>query len=290
MLVCAAVARAALENVPLPTSPPNRSRDPIAKAMGALAWMVQDSAPDVGVRELAAGISVSPSSAHRLLSALVEVGFVRKNPETARYSLGLEFLRLCHAATARLPITQLALPHLTDLADACSETVLLGIYDRERAQVMFAATVDAPHPLRYIIELNTWLPLHAGSSGLAIMAFLPEAEVEALIAAPGGIAQVTSETVTDPVALKKMLLEVRKRGYAITHGQRIHGAVGIAAPFLSGRGEVLGDVVVTIPEQRFDPAREKEISELVMACARKVSAEFGHDRNAIPDSRQSQHN
>lgn len=274
--------------MPLPTSPPSKSRDPIAKAMGALTWMVQDSAQDVGVRELAAGVGVSPSSAHRLLSALVEVGFVSKNPETARYSLGLEFLRLCHAATARLPITQLALPHLTDLADACSETALLGIYDRERGQVMFTATVDAPHPLRYIIELNTWLPLHAGASGLAIMAFLPEAEADAIITATGGMAEVTPETLTDPVALEQMLVQVRKRGYAITHGQRIRGAVGIAAPFLSGRGEVLGDVVVTIPEQRFDPAREKNVSELVVACARSISAEFGHDWDATSDGRQPQ--
>lgn len=254
-----------------------KSRDPIAKALGALTWMIQDASDDVGVRELAAAVGVSPSSAHRLLSALVEVGFVRKKSETARYALGLEFLRLCHIATARLPIRQAAMPHVNQLADACSETVLLGVYDPAQHQVMFAARVDAPHPLRYVIDLNVWLPIHAGASGLAIMAMLAESEVDAIIA-ESGMAAITDATLTDPAQLKEQLAQVRARGYALTHGQRIQGAVGISAPFFSAQGDVLGDIVVTVPEQRFEAAREASIAEMVMVCAENTSAEFGGSR------------
>src|SRR5690554_5224126 len=114
-----------------------KDRDPISKALKALAWLVQETEDDVGVRELAVALGISPSSAHRLLTALTEVGFVRQDERTARYSLGLEFLRLCHLTTARMPIRQAALPHMHTLAEQCGETVLLGLYDRERHQMMF---------------------------------------------------------------------------------------------------------------------------------------------------------
>jgi DNA-binding IclR family transcriptional regulator len=249
-----------------------KDRDPIAKALSALTWLVEDDSPDVGVRELAAALNVSPSSAHRLLSALVEVGFARRDEKTARYSLGLEFLRLCHITTARLPIRQLALPHMTQLAEQCGEMVLLGVYDREMQSMMFGASVDAPHPLRYVIELNAWLPVYAGASGIAIMAFLPDDEIEAIIR--HGVTAVTEHTLTDVEALREEVRRTRERGYAFTRGQRIRGAIGVGAPIFGSDGDVLGDICVTIPEQRFDAAREQSLAELVIGCANAVSSEF----------------
>ncbi len=250
-----------------------RDRDPISKALAALKWLVEDDAPDVGVRELASALNVSPSSAHRLLNALVASGFVHQDPATSRYSLGLEFIRISRIAASRITISKIALPHMARLAEKCGETVLLCIYDSERKQMMFVEALDSPHALRYIIELNSWQPVFAGASGQAIMAFLPDDEITEII--DRGVWAVSDQTLTDPAALRKNLETIRSTGYARTRGQRIRGAVGLSAPVFGSGGEVLGAICLTIPDQRFDPAQEQSLAEMVMACARVVSSDIG---------------
>src|SRR5919199_5881785 len=146
---------------------------PVKGDLRVLSWLIQEPSGSAGVREVAVALGISPSSAHRLLAALVEEGFVRQDAETSRYSLGIELYRLANIAAAKAPIRRAALKHMQRLVDACNETALLRIYSDLRQEMMFAAQVESQHPLRYVIELNRWLPLHVGASGLAILAFLP---------------------------------------------------------------------------------------------------------------------
>jgi DNA-binding IclR family transcriptional regulator len=154
-----------------------------------------------------------------------------------------------------------ALPILKQLVDECNETAILGLYDSTRQQMVFAASVESPHPLRYVLEFNQWMPLHVGASGLAILAFLPVEERGQIIRRAG----------VDADGLTAQIESIRSKGYAYTRGQRIPGAVGIAAPIRESRRGVIGDLVVTIPDQRFDPQREPELASLVMKFADQVS-------------------
>jgi DNA-binding IclR family transcriptional regulator len=61
------------------------------------------------------------------------------------------------------------------LVDSCNETALLGVYDPAQQQMMLALSVDSTHTLRYAVELNSWVPVHAGASRLAILSFLDDA-------------------------------------------------------------------------------------------------------------------
>ncbi|WP_170984291.1 IclR family transcriptional regulator [Rhodoligotrophos defluvii] len=256
------------------------SRNPISKALKALTWMVQENAKDVGVREMAAGLNVSPSTAHRLLSELVQADLVNHNPQTGRYSLSLEFLRLAYLAIAQMPIRQIALAHMRQLTDACNETSLLGLYDSMRQEMIFAAMVESSHPLRYQIELNKWLPVYVGASGLAIMSFLSDTEIASIIDRTR-LAPATSRSITERYRLEAEIQRIRERGYAITHGQRTVDAVGIAAPVFGSSGEAIGDICLTIPESRFDPSTERRIAELLMDCADKVTKSIGGKRRVF---------
>ena len=254
----------------------NADRNPISKALKALSWLVQTEPDEVGVREMASALRVSPSSAHRLLSALVEEGFVRQDERTARYSLGLEFLRLAHVAIARAPVRQAALPHMRRLVDACNETALLGLYDPARQEMIFAASVDSTHSLRYAIELNRWIPVYAGASGLAIVAFLSDAEIRSIIERTR-LVPLTGRSITESYRLEAELENIRRLGFAVTHGHRIAGAVGLAAPIFGAAGEVVGDICLTIPEQRFDESSKGRLIELLRTCAACVTVDIsGH--------------
>jgi DNA-binding IclR family transcriptional regulator len=116
------------------------------------------------------------------------------------------------------------------------------------------------------VQLNQWLPIHWGASGLAILAFLPENEQRAIV--DGGLLTAQTErTITDPPTLHRELKKVRKRGYACSIGQRILGAVGISAPIWNSSGDVLGDVMLTTRRSRAWTA--PRISRPILPSARR---------------------
>jgi DNA-binding IclR family transcriptional regulator len=249
-------------------------RNPITKALRALSWLIQEPSGSTGVREMATALGLSPSSAHRLLSALADEGFVRQDPASSKYLLGVEFYRLANIAAAKAPIRQASLKHMQRLVDACNETALLGIYDDLKQEMIFVARVESKHALRYAVELNRWLPVHVGASGLAIMAFLSANEIESIIDRTR-LMPLTDLSITEPYRLQMELQTIRSRGAATSRGHRVPGAVGLAAPIFGPSGKVVGDICLTIPEQRFDERAEDQILDLLRACAQSITEEIG---------------
>ena len=117
------------------------TRDPVARAFAVLLWMVDAGGAAWGLREIAAGVAMHPSTLHRVLAHLQEGGQVRQDPETGRYSLGLAFLRLAWKAADHHSVREAALPWLKELVDATGETALLALYDPSRREMLLAATV-----------------------------------------------------------------------------------------------------------------------------------------------------
>jgi DNA-binding IclR family transcriptional regulator len=255
-------------------------RDPVVKALKLLAWLIEQPGGSAGVREMATALKMAPSGVHRLLSTLADEGMVRQAPETSRYSIGIELYRLSNIAAAKAPIRRVALKHMRRLVDACNETALLAVYDRSRLEMLFVASVESSHPLRYVIELNQWLPVYVGAPGLAIMAFLSTEEIASVIERTR-LSPVTNLSITEPYRLQIELEKVRANGCASTKGQLIPGAAGLAAPIFGSGGEVLGDISLTIPEQRLAQGGEEKLLQLLMECTAQITEEIGGRRIAM---------
>lgn len=243
-------------------------------------WMVDSGAGTWGVREIAFKVGMSPSTSHRILSALRREGYVQREPD-GRYGLGLEFYRMALSATNGFPLHRVALKYLRELVAAFNETVSLGVYREDTREMMFAFLVESTHPLRYVIETNRWLPIYAGASGLAILAFINDEDRQAVVRQTG-LKPVTDRTITDPAILERQIARIRQRGYALSRGERIHGAVGLAAPIFGPNHRVLGDVCLTIPEARFDSKQEAWLAQRLMSCANAISAEFEAQNGSSP--------
>jgi IclR family acetate operon transcriptional repressor len=139
---------------------------------------------------------------------------------------------------------------------------------------MFVTCIDSSHPLRYVVPINVWIPVYAGASGLAIMAFLSKDERQAIMEKTG-LVPVTTRTITNPAALERELARVRARGYALSRGQRTEGAVAIAAPIWSPGGPILGELNLSIPDSRFDETMESSSAQLVIAHAKRIMEKLG---------------
>lgn len=250
-------------------------RNPIGKAFQLLRVMLDTRYPSWGIRDLARASGLTPSTVHRLLSYLEREGLVGRDCENGRYQVGLEFYRIAWLAETRFPIRTAAVPFMRELVDHCNETSLLGLYSSQRMEMIFAYVVESSHPVRYVIPLNEWVPVYTSASGLAIMAFLKPSD-RAQIVRRTNLAPLTKLSTTDPDLLEEELRQIRSQGYAWSSGQRTPGAVGIAAPIFWGPGsEVIGDLLLTIPEQRFDRGRVPELTRLVSHSATQITETLG---------------
>src|SRR5262249_22676766 len=125
----------------------------------------------------------------------------------------------------------------------------------------------------FVSDLYEWRAMHAGASGRAILAFLPEDERASVLAR--GLPALTSATITDANALERSLARTRGRGYALSVEERRAGGVGLAAPVLAAGGRVITAVGLALPTQRFDAADEPRLASLVTACARSITVALG---------------
>lgn len=253
-----------------------RRRDPVGRVFEILRTMIEVGDPSYGVRELATHAGIPASTTHRLLGALEDSGMVMRDPDGA-YSVSLEFQRLALRAAELLPLRRAAFEALEALRRRCDETVLLCVYDSSRQRMMFAEALETTDPLRYAIQLNTWVPIHAGASGRSIMAFLPDEEIDELLD-DGPLSAITARTIIDGEGLRAALAAGRERGFVVSHGERILDAVGIGAPVFDARERVVGSVCVTMPEFRFRHHDEDALGALVVDAAQRISIGLGRTR------------
>jgi IclR family transcriptional regulator, acetate operon repressor len=144
-----------------------RERNPIAaltRVLGAMAAMDQQT---VGLRELARMLGAPPSSVQRTLESAEELGLVASSG--GQWELGWELFRLASIVQAKHPF-QGAAEVLEELSARTGETALLAVYDAHRRERMFVAASQSRQSVRFVPELLSWLPMHAGASALAILA------------------------------------------------------------------------------------------------------------------------
>lgn len=241
----------------------------VGKAMAILTFLAEQDGKG-GVREMAQELNLAKSTVHRLLQGLKSDGFVHFDPETRRYTLGVELYRFASLVLQRVNSLDMARSVMEEAVRECNETLLLGIYNPAHRKMMFAVKVDCDHPVRYVIEVGSLLPVHQAASGKGILAWLPDEEVDMVVE------QLQQEgQQVDRAALKEELHSIRQRGYAISRSQRISGAVGIAAPVFRVGGALLGDLVLTIPEFRYRDDMEQPLALFLMEKAVKLSRLLG---------------
>lgn len=248
------------------------SRDPVAKTFRLLNHLVDSDDKSWTVRALAIELDAPVSSVHRMLAGLSRAGVLEQDEETAGYEFSADFHRIARRVISRFPLPELAREQLQEIAVATGETTLLGLLDGETNRMSFVSQAEGGHELRYVIPLHTWMSLARGASGLAILSFLDESRrTTAIEEHAAAHDQPSAEQIRADIEL------TRSRGYALSHGQRINGATGIAAPIFNAHGRVIGDLVVTMPLVRFSAVDEADLVGRVVRGAETLTRLLGGD-------------
>lgn len=223
--------------------------------------------PERTLADIARATDLPKSTAYRILVTLESSGFVEQTSDGDRYRLGLRLASLGLTARRRLSIRREALPLMEQLVDRFQETCALGIYDR--GSVLDIEVVRSDHVLTVATEVGGRLPIHCTASGKALLTSLPQEVVESLLAQP--LKRCTEDSITSPTELRKELELVRRRGYAVDHGEYEVGVSAVAAPIEDINGSVTAEISVYGPSSRLTPDRVHQIAQALMEAANAIA-------------------
>lgn len=235
------------------------------------------SEPELGVNELSRRVGLHKSTVSRLLWTLERESMVERNPETDKFRLGVELIALAGLVIKHADVRQAARPHLRWLAESTEETVNLAVLNGEEA--MNVEQVASPRMVKNMGWVGRHTPLHCTSTGKVLLAYMPEEQVERLLARP--LPYFTRSTITEPDRLRLELSKVREQGFAVGNEELEEGLNAVAAPIRDHEGAVVAAISVSGPSYRVSPNRFPELSGLVKEAANRIAGQLGYGGNRL---------
>lgn len=218
----------------------------------------------LGVSQIARDLGLSKAVVHRILQSLASRSLVQVIPGDARYALGPTAVGLGTKAWSQLDVRSLAAPTLRRLRDQTRETATLSVLVGNRR--IYLDQYESPQEVKMVIEIGPQFPLHSGASSRAILAFLPTAFIDEVMAD-----LVDVRPTVDVEEYLRGLALVREQGYATSLNERNTGAASIAAPFFDASGNVLGSISSSGPAARYaqpaDDSHQEHVAQVLSAAA-----------------------
>jgi DNA-binding IclR family transcriptional regulator len=208
------------------------------------------SAEGMSLAELSATVAAPKSSLLGILRAMVGLGYMTHGH--GLYSLGPKSFRLAADILAARRFPSLVRPVLQDLQARSRETVFLVLLDPVARRATYAEGIDSPNPVRYTVPLGTTRPLYVSAGGLMLLAFQQPEWIDAYLRSVP-LDALTPRTITDVGALRQRLQTIRHEGFAVSIGETVPGAAGVAAPIFNSDGSVTAGLLIAAPMERFEP-------------------------------------
>lgn len=244
----------------------------LQKALRILLHLGQNG-PEMRITELATALNLNKTTVYRLLSAMEKFELIEKNPESERYRLGLKLHELgCRALESRTLRSE-AHRFLMELSRRSNESVSLAV--PAAGGVVCLDRMDSSNS---IITARTPIggrfPAHCTAAGKAVLAYLPDAEANAILSR-NGLRRFTSATLIRLAAVKENFELIRQRGYALDHEELERGLSGVAAPVFSRGNHLVAAVGIAGPTGRFLGKDLAQKISLARDFAARISTALG---------------
>ena len=244
----------------------------------AILEVLSAEGPDLSLGEISDKLDLHKSTAHRLTMVLERHKLIERHSVSGRYRLGLKLFELGSRAISHLDLRERARPVLDQLVLETGETVHLGILDD--TEVLYLDKVEPARSVRMSSTVGRRNPVYCTAMGKAILAYLPEAQVEAIVRKQG-LKAVTANTITSFLDLKAELKVIRERGYAIDNEEIEEGLRCIGCVVRDFSGGAVAAISVSGPSFRVTKEKVNALSRPVVSAASILSAEFGFKQQQV---------
>ncbi|MDR3372130.1 MAG: IclR family transcriptional regulator [Ancalomicrobiaceae bacterium] len=246
----------------------NEYRVPAAEKLLDILEFMAGQSDSLTQTEISTGLGRSIHEIYRILMLLEKRGYlVRTKSDRIRLSLKLFELAHMHPPVNRL--IERALPILRDLTIGSDQSCHLAVPDG--LQVMIALQVDSPLPMRYSVALGSRFPTLETSSGAVLIAWLPPAEREALIAR----IIAAGEAYGSHQEIEARIAAIRACGYEMRSSLAVDACTNISLPVRDHTGAVIAALTVPFLPQRQARFDRQIVLQRTIEAAERISAALG---------------
>jgi DNA-binding IclR family transcriptional regulator len=233
--------------------------------MLAILDLFTEAAPTLSADDIIARLGYSRPTGYRYVRELVAAGLLVR--AAGGYSLGPRIIELDWHIRRFDPVLAVSRPIVHDLAarSGCNVTQMSMYGER----IVTIHHEPGAEPLEINFGRGRPMPLFRGAPSRAILAFLPRARLKRLYEryrdeAPPEVRRLGFE------GFAQKMQEVRRAGYAVSHGELDADKVGVAAPLRIGQ-QVCASLCLIMTTVRYSTANQKLLAEMVMDSARRIS-------------------
>ena len=241
----------------------------VIERMMSLLGALSSHATPVNLKQLATETRLHPSTAHRILSVMVDSRLVDRI-EPGTYRLGIRLLELGSLVKSRISVRQEALPHMQNLHQELGETVNLSI--RNEDEVVYIERISGNSSMMRVVQIiGARAPLHITAVGKL---FLAEDGADKCTdySRRTGLPRFTDNTYTDPDGLARELEKIRRQGYAFDNEEAEKGVSCIGAGIYNDDGRLVAGLSVSAPADRLNTTWATQVRQ----TAEKISRAIGH--------------
>ena len=221
--------------------------------------------------EVSKQLGLTTTTAHRIMTALERHGLVEREQATHRYRLGLSLFAMGAKAADGTGLRSLCRPALMRLAAETGDTVFL--MARSGFNVVCVDRQEGTYVLDSLTgHIGGQIPLGVGSASLAVLAFLPEQEARAIVAANAPrYAAFNGLSVEE---IDGQLVETRARGFALDQGRLVAGISALAVPIAPKGRDVVAALAINMTSSRLPDERIESIADRLKAEVAIVASEL----------------
>lgn len=246
----------------------------IIRALSVLK-MFDDEHSSWDLQELTEASQLNKTTLFRILGALEHEGLLEKNDD-GRYVLGSEMIALGGRAARVNNLRTVSHPILKHLTSITGETTTLEVLRSESNQTWSMLVIDeviGKHIVGITQYIGSRLPVHATSTGKAVLAFADGDTQQTILHAQ--FASFTDETRINPDDLTQDLAIVAKQGFSLAYGELELGLVAIGAPIFDANNQVRAAISLTGPSVRIKRDDIQALARLVCDHASDISYKLG---------------
>ncbi len=206
------------------------------------------------ISEISRKLQIPKSSTHVLVRTLERQGYLKREPGSRGYTLGLKLYGLGRGVMRNLSLPEVALPAMKALSEHTGLTVHLAVLDVDQA--IYIQKVEAPGLIRFDTYIGKRSNLHCTAVGKALLAYTTWQRQQRFLSR-GSFARHTKNSITTAAALRQELQRIRERGYAVDDEEEELQIRCVAAPVLDSAGELVAAIGTTgttgqVPREQID--------------------------------------
>jgi IclR family pca regulon transcriptional regulator len=195
----------------------------------------------MSLTDVATATGLARPTARRLLLTLQEIGYVRA--VGGGFELTPKVIGLGTAYVSSLGLWEVARPHLEALVRRTGESSSMAQLDG--SDIVYVARVSVPKIISLRVDVGTRFPAPQTSQGKVLLAALPPAEADRVLAEPSrsGLPAYIGRSHDQ---LRDELVLIRARGWALADEELAPGVRSVAVPVRDGAGAVRAAMNVTV--------------------------------------------